>query len=32
MVSIVEGLSRGEKVVTNGGTLVNDGQIVHVIP
>ncbi len=32
MVSIVEGVSRGEKIVTNGATLVNDGQIVHVIP
>jgi RND family efflux transporter MFP subunit len=32
MVSIAQGLTRGEKVVTNGGTLVNDGQVVHVIP
>src|SRR5580704_6471045 len=32
MVSIVEGVSRGERIVTNGATLVNDGQIVHVIP
>ena len=32
MVSIAQGLSRGEKVVTNGATLVNDGQVVHVIP
>jgi RND family efflux transporter MFP subunit len=32
MVSIVEGVSRGEKVVINGATLVNDGQVVHVIP
>jgi RND family efflux transporter MFP subunit len=31
-VSIVEGVSRGEKVVTNGATLVNDGQVVRVIP
>jgi RND family efflux transporter MFP subunit len=32
MVSIAQGLTRGEKVVTSGGTLVNDGQVVHVIP
>jgi RND family efflux transporter MFP subunit len=32
MVSITEGVSRGEKIVNNGATLVNDGQIVHVIP
>jgi RND family efflux transporter MFP subunit len=32
MVSILQGVSRGEKIVTNGATLVNDGQIVHVIP
>jgi RND family efflux transporter MFP subunit len=32
MVSIVEGVNRGEKIVTNGATLVNDGQVVHVIP
>jgi RND family efflux transporter MFP subunit len=32
MVSIVEGVSRGDKVVVNGATLVNDGQVVHVIP
>jgi RND family efflux transporter MFP subunit len=32
MVSIVEGVSRGEKIVINGATLVNDGQLVHVIP
>ena len=31
-VSIVEGVSRGERVVTNGATLVNDGQVVRVIP
>lgn len=31
-VSIVEGVSRGEKVVVNGATLVNDGQVVRVIP
>jgi RND family efflux transporter MFP subunit len=31
-VSIVTGLSRGEKIVTNGATLMNDGQIVRVIP
>jgi RND family efflux transporter MFP subunit len=31
-VSITEGVSRGEKIVTNGATLVNDGQVVHVIP
>jgi RND family efflux transporter MFP subunit len=32
MVSIVEGVSRGERVVNNGPTLLNDGQVVHVIP
>jgi RND family efflux transporter MFP subunit len=32
MVSIVAGVSRGEKIVTNGATLMNDGQIVRVIP
>ena len=32
MVSIVEGVNRGDKVVVNGATLVNDGQVVHVIP
>jgi multidrug efflux system membrane fusion protein len=31
-VSILQGVSRGEQVVSNGATLVNDGQIVHVIP
>jgi RND family efflux transporter MFP subunit len=31
-VSIIEGVSRGEKVVINGATLINDGQVVHVIP
>jgi RND family efflux transporter MFP subunit len=32
MVSIVQGVSRGEKIVTNGATLMNDGQTVSVIP
>ena len=32
MVSILSGVTRGEKVVNNGATLVNDGQVVHVIP
>jgi RND family efflux transporter MFP subunit len=32
MVSIIEGVSRGEKIVSNGATLVTDGQVVHVIP
>jgi RND family efflux transporter MFP subunit len=32
MVSIAQGVTRGEKVVTNGATLMNDGQLVHVIP
>jgi RND family efflux transporter MFP subunit len=32
MVSIVEGVSRGEKIVSNGATLVTDGQVIHVIP
>jgi RND family efflux transporter MFP subunit len=32
MVSIVQGVSRGEKIVTNGATLMNDGQAVSVIP
>jgi multidrug efflux system membrane fusion protein len=31
-VSILEGVNRGDRVVTNGATLVNDGQVVHVIP
>jgi RND family efflux transporter MFP subunit len=31
-VSLIEGVSRGEKVVINGATLINDGQVVHVIP
>jgi hypothetical protein len=25
-------VTRGEKVVNNGATMVNDGQVVHVIP
>jgi RND family efflux transporter MFP subunit len=32
MVSIVQGVSRGDKIVTNGATLMNDGQAVSVIP
>jgi RND family efflux transporter MFP subunit len=32
MVSIVQGVSRGDRIVTNGATLLNDGQAVHVIP
>jgi RND family efflux transporter MFP subunit len=32
MVSIAQGVTRGERVVTNGATLMNDGQLVHVIP
>src|SRR5579872_2736505 len=32
MVSILQGVSRGEKIVVNGATLVNDGQVVRVIP
>lgn len=31
-VSILQGVSRGDRVVINGATLVNDGQVVHVIP
>ncbi len=32
MVSIVKGVSPGEKVISNGATLVTDGQTVRVIP
>ncbi|MGB2627309.1 MAG: efflux RND transporter periplasmic adaptor subunit [Candidatus Acidiferrum sp.] len=32
MVSIVKGVSLGEKVISNGATLVTDGQTVRVIP
>jgi RND family efflux transporter MFP subunit len=32
MVSILEGVNRGDRIVTNGATLINDGQTVHVIP
>jgi len=32
MVSILAGVSRGDRVVSNGATLVNDGQVVHVVP
>jgi len=32
MVAIVNGLSAGERVILNGATLVNDGQVVRVIP
>jgi RND family efflux transporter MFP subunit len=32
MVSIIGGVSRGEKIVSNGASMVNDGQVVHVIP
>ena len=32
MVSIAKGLSLSERVVSNGATLVNDGQVVRVIP
>jgi multidrug efflux system membrane fusion protein len=31
-VSITKGLSPGEHVISNGATLVNDGQVVRVIP
>jgi RND family efflux transporter MFP subunit len=31
-VSITKGLSPGERVISNGATLVNDGQVVRVIP
>jgi RND family efflux transporter MFP subunit len=31
MVSIAQGVARGERVVSSGATLVNDGQAVHVI-
>jgi RND family efflux transporter MFP subunit len=31
MVSIAQGVARGEQVVSNGATLVSDGQSVHVI-
>jgi RND family efflux transporter MFP subunit len=32
MISILQGISRGDRVVINGATLLNDGQAVHVIP
>jgi multidrug efflux pump subunit AcrA (membrane-fusion protein) len=32
MVSITKGLSPGDRVISNGATLVNDGQAVRVIP
>jgi RND family efflux transporter MFP subunit len=32
MVSIVKGVSLGDRVISNGATLVNDGQAVRVIP
>jgi multidrug efflux system membrane fusion protein len=31
MVSIAQGVTRGERVVSGGATLVTDGQAVHVI-
>jgi multidrug efflux system membrane fusion protein len=32
MVSVTKGLSPGDRVISNGATLVNDGQAVRVIP
>lgn len=32
MVSIAKGLSPGDRVISNGATLVNDGQVVRAIP
>ncbi len=32
MVAITKGLSPGDRVISNGATLVNDGQVVRVIP
>jgi hypothetical protein len=32
MISILQGISRGDRVVIDGATLLNDGQAVHVIP
>jgi RND family efflux transporter MFP subunit len=32
MVSIAKGVNLGERVISNGATLVNDGQAVRVIP
>jgi multidrug efflux pump subunit AcrA (membrane-fusion protein) len=32
MVSITRGVSPGDRVISNGATLVNDGQVVRVIP
>jgi len=32
MVSITKGVSLGERVVSNGATLLTDGQVVHLIP
>jgi multidrug efflux system membrane fusion protein len=32
MVSITKGVSLGERVVSNGATLLTEGQVVHLIP
>ncbi len=32
MVSVTNGLRPGDRVISNGATLVNDGQVVRVIP
>ena len=32
MVSIANGVSKGDRVISNGATLVNDGQVVRVVP
>src|ERR1700757_972894 len=32
MVSITKGLSPGDRMISNGATLVNDGQVVRAIP
>jgi multidrug efflux system membrane fusion protein len=31
-VAVTEGLRQGERVITTGGTMVNDGDQVKVIP
>ena len=31
-VAVTEGLKQGERVITTGGTMVNDGDQVKVIP
>ncbi len=32
MVSMAKGVSLGEQVISNGAAMVNDGQVVRIIP